>query len=382
MSLSTPTTLISTVGTSLFFPNLKGLTPGDPDPLRAALAEAYAARDWAKVAGGLGALDATDRLCGAEINSLASLFEQGYAASGANLFFCHSATDDGRAIGGILAEFYRRRGHPHVQACEIEDLQDTDPRRFRTRGLRNLTKTVCKIIREYGAGACAINATGGYKAQIAIAVMLGQALGVPVYYKHERFNEIIPFPPMPVALDFGVWLRTGGVLAVLEREIQPALVLDDCPDDAEILESLVERTEIDGTAYFELSPAGQIFHETFRERFQSVRDQVLPPVVPTSQKQAPFLGDHGVINRNKTALARFLGRITDEVHQVSQCRTTYCNPDLPEPIRFRARGDDVEGIWSNGSETVKFVVETSANTPGQRDAVLAALNEWLETATK
>lgn len=47
-----------------------------------------------------------------------------------------------------------------------------------------------------------IDATGGYKAQIAIAVMFGQALGVDVIYKHESFGNIIDFPPMPVSLDF------------------------------------------------------------------------------------------------------------------------------------------------------------------------------------
>src|SRR5438093_1489422 len=83
--------------------------------------------------------------------------------------------------------------------------------------VRNLAKAVCQIIRDHGASSCAINATGGYKAQIAIAVLMGQALGVPVYYKHERFDEIIAFPPMPVALDFEVWMRLSGLLFALER---------------------------------------------------------------------------------------------------------------------------------------------------------------------
>lgn len=211
--------------------------------------------------------------------------------------------------------------------------------------------------------------------------MLGQSLGVPVYYKHERFNEIIPFPPMPVALDFGVWLRTSGVLSALERDAQPALLLEDCPEDAEKLESLVERVEIDGADYVELSPAGQIFHETFRQRFRSDRDRVLPPPVPEGQKQPPFLGKHGVITRHHAELKRYFLRITAEVPQVTKCRTHYCHPDLSEPRRFRVRGEQVEGICSDGSETVKFYVETSANTPGQREAVVAALNEWLDATT-
>jgi hypothetical protein len=41
--------------------------------------------------------------------------------------------------------------------------------------------------------------------------------------------------------------------------------------------------------------------------------------------------------------------------------------------------DGIEGVYSNGTFTVKFRVETSAQTPGQQAAVVAALNEWLTT---
>src|SRR5437773_1205753 len=82
----------------------------------------------------------------------------------------------------------------------------------RTRALRTPARRICAVVRERSAAACALNATGGYKAQIAVAVLLGQALGVPVYYKHELFSEIIAFPPLPVALDFEVWMRASGML--------------------------------------------------------------------------------------------------------------------------------------------------------------------------
>jgi hypothetical protein len=63
--------------------------------------------------------------------------------------------------------------------------------------------------------------------------------------------------------------------------------------------------------------------------------------------------------------------------QVVHCATFYYNPDLTERTRFRLGRDGIEGIFSDGSFTVKFRVETSAQTPGQQAAVVAALNEWL-----
>jgi putative CRISPR-associated protein (TIGR02619 family) len=370
-------TVICTVGTSLFRPNLAGLRADDPEPNRQALARAYAAGDWEAVAAGLGTHGPTDRLCGAEINSLASLVAKGYAAADANLVFCHSDTADGQAIGRILEVYFRRAGHSSVQARTITDLQDRDARLFRTRGLRNLAKEVCKVIRDYGAASCAINATGGYKAQIAVAVLMGQSLGVPVYYKHELFDEIISFPPMPVALDFEAWMRLSGLLFALQAALQPADLVEDYPGDAETLESLVDRETVDGVDYLELSPTGQIFHETFRERFRTTRDQVLPPAVPTGQKKPPHVEDSGHMHAVR-GLKAFLEAVTASAPLVVRCSTFWSHPDLPRPARFWVGAEGVEGQFSDGKALVKFRVETRATTPGQMAAVAATLNEWLQ----
>lgn len=371
------TTLISTVGTSLFFPNLSSLRRDDADQGKAELAVGYAERNWGRVAEGLGRLRPMDRICGAEINSLASLIDKKYIEPHANLFFCHSDTDDGRAIGEVLKRCYLNAGHSVVELLPIADLQDADPRRFRTRGLRNLAKQICGVIRNYGATHCAINATGGYKAQIAIAVMMGQALHVPVYYKHERFDEIIAFPPMPVSLDFDVWLQASGMLFDLES------VRDPVPADAwadqwdERYESLIERITIDGSDYLELSPAGQIFHETFRERFRSIRDQILPPAALPGQKRAPKWEDSGHIRRHPEIL-KTMQQLTDEIPQVLHCATFSYNPDLPGRNGFRVGSDGIEGRFSDGTYLVRIRIETTATTPGQAQAVVAALNEWLQ----
>ena len=374
--------LLCTVGTSLFRPNLESLLKAQDagtlaDDLRP-LAAAYRARDWTALAAALLDWPAGERLCGAEINSVASMVARGHVPPDVGLTFFHSATDDGRATAAVLRDYYRARGHSPVEAVEIADLQDADPHRFRTRGLRHLAQELCRAVRARTAAACAVNATGGYKAQIAVAVLLGQALGIPVYYMHERFREIIAFPPLPVAFDFEVWMRASGLLFDLERAdgVVPA---EDYGDDWDVrYDSLVERVSIDGRDYLELSAAGQIFHETFRERFRCARDQVLPPPAPPQRKRPPaFKSDEGHLLRHRDVLERFLGRLTDEVPPVVQCVTTYFNPDLPQRGRFRDSRGHVEGVYSDGTWTVKFRVETTAETDGQRAAVVAALNEWL-----
>lgn len=227
-------TLICTLGTSLFYPNLHNLPTPDrynawlarqPEgdrpaltmPLVQALKAAFDAADWDALALHLTDLPVHTRLCGAEINSISDLLQRGYCTPDARLVLCHSDTDEGGAIATLLRHYYELRGHT-VECKRIKGLQDQNPKDFRTIGLRNLVKAMSQAVLSGGAPHCAINATGGYKAQIAIGVLLGQALQIPVYYKHERFSEIIAFPPMPISLDFDLWLANTGWLMALDRD--------------------------------------------------------------------------------------------------------------------------------------------------------------------
>jgi len=370
--------LLCTLGTSLFRPNLENLKRdlqnGQIAEDRRQLAEAYLRADWNGVASALTRIPAGERVCGAEINSVDSMIQRGHAPPDCGLLLLHSATQDGHAVSLILQQYYTAQGHSPVERIEVPDLQDEDAKRFRTHGLRNLVRKMCGVIHERSAAACAINATGGYKAQIAVAVLVGQALGVPVYYKHEMFSEIIAFPPLPVALDYEIWMQASGMLFDLDgsHELTPSRLYAD--DWDEKYESLVNRIEIDEDEYLELSPTGQIFHETFRERFRSSSDQILPP--PAFEKRPPRLEQSGWPGQHPE-VRRFLEHVTGEIPQVAHCATTYFNPDLSERTRFRSSGDRIQGVYSDGRYCVKFAVESSAQTSGQRAAVVARLNQWL-----
>lgn len=372
--------LICTVGTSLVQPNLERLKSqledGSLAPQHRQLVEAYISGNTRGVARALMQLPPTDRLCGAEINSIAGMIERGYVDPKCGLYFLHSETEQGRQIAEILIEYYRAGDHQPVELIEVADLQDDEPKRFRGKGLRNLVREIATVVRRHSPVACAINATGGYKAQIAIAVVLGQALGVPVYYKHELFSEVIAFPPLPVALDFELWLKASPILGELASKCEEPVPASRYEEEwDERYDSLVEREKIDGKEYLVLSAAGQIFYESYKERFRSVKDLILPPRAtgkkPPRLERAGWPGQHPEIKE-------FMQRVTDEVPFVVQCETFYFNPDLPERTRFWLSDKGEVGSYSDGRYCVKFRVETTAQTEGQRAAAVAALNEWLK----
>lgn len=363
--------VICTLGTSLFYPNLSSI-PENNEEL-AGLRRAYLERNWEALAEELYCRDPKDRICGAEINSMASLLEEGLISERGSLYLCHSDTQDGQDVAEVLKNYYRR-SEWQVTTEQIEGLQDENPKSFRTRGLRNLAKTISRIVRESGSPElCAINATGGYKAQIAIAVMLGQVFDIPVYYKHERFPMIISLPPLPISLDFRYWVKKCGVLLSLDKEeILPSSALEE--DWDEKMEAMVEREKIDGVQYVELSPLGAIFLEAFKSYFERQSTSLLPIAVDPAAKKAVRLSDHSWGGAH-TKVKAFLQKIVDVVPYVKEVKTNYLNPDLPKASYFRLRGSDkIEGVLSNGTWTVKFIVFTSASNPSQLESAVADLN--------
>ena len=279
-----------------------------------------------------------------------------------------------------LENYYRNAGVSRVGSREIEGLQDERPEEFRRLGLRMLAREICEILRSHDPGSCAINATGGYKAQIAIAVLMGQAIGVPVYYKHERFDEIVPFPPMPVSLDMDIWLKCSPMFYDLGRTTEPVAVALwreelGSPLD-ERMETLLDRVEIDGTEFVGLTPTGQIFHETFRERFRQQASRSLPRAAQGSEKREPHLEQAGWPGEHPD-VERFMRAVTAEVSFVCRCSTIYFNPDLGARCCFRLSTKGIEGIYPSGGATVKFRVDTTAVSQDEKLAAVAKLNEWL-----
>ncbi len=279
-------TLLSTVGTSFLTKFI--YPPKNSDLDWEALRKAKDKKLWVQIAKSLTNLDPNDRDCGAEINSVEEVrLKKGMSV--ANLVFLVSDTDDGKIMGEILTNYYKNRRDLDLKNIEyvvIENLQDERPKDFKTHGLRNLVRQVGKYVQRFGNENVAIDATGGYKAQIAIAVLIGQALDIPVFYKHERFSEIIAFPPLPVSFDYDILAKNAPFLCDFERgEVIRASELGELDSK---LRTLLFEVDIDGEVVYELSPIGQIYLEGFRHR----NPKPINLVPATKRKDPNFRDDH------------------------------------------------------------------------------------------
>jgi putative CRISPR-associated protein (TIGR02619 family) len=357
--------LICTVGTSLLG-NLQHLAQTPEAQAHGLTEQALRARNAVAAAKYLQLLDPTARECGAEINSITSLQQKGYVQTRQALHCLVSDTDDGQFIGDILRHYYR-------DACDamtvrrVEGLHDKDFKAFRTRGLRHLVRDMADCIkaeRRKGRDPI-INATGGFKAQISFAGLIGQVLGVPVYYMFERFAEVIEMPPMPVAFDFSLWLEYFDLLEALSRGDMPASDERFQRVDPR-LDPLLFRVDDDVT----LSAMGELFHEGFLHRFAQHQATLLPPASAVRPEDKPRL--FGKDHHRPSSIETYFGQLA-RVPYVTRLQTFYSNLDLAEPRRFwlSSRGfDRVEGCYSDGKGTCRFNVYL---TSSDRQAAQAAV---------
>jgi len=284
-------TLICTVGTSLLEVNLKRLSESpasfpNPPANANALSAAYQSQDVNKIAKELAQIDATQRICGAEINTIEAIRNKKWLSL-EQLIFLVSDTPAGKLTGEILRVYfgqYRSELKLHnVEYKIIEQLQDERPKDFKTQGLRNLVREIGGYLNRFQLEQVALDATGGYKAQIALAVVIGQALDIPVYYKHERFSEIIDFPPLPISLDYDVLAEYADILTDFERG--QAFSSAELGTLDERLRVLLTEVPADKDTLYELNPIGQIYLTGFRLRYQ--RQVELKPV---ANRTAPTFG--------------------------------------------------------------------------------------------
>ncbi len=359
--------LVCTVGTSLLG-NLKNSENQE-------LQKALQSRDPAMIARFMGKESPDVRMLGAEINSVNSILSSKRLDERKNLYLLCSDTEDGHFIGRVLEKYFQSGplAFKNIDRLTVQGLTDQDPQKFRTEGLRDLVRRVADIVWSVGHNRILINATGGYKAQISFAGMIGQALDMPVCYMFEGFSEVIELPPQPIALDFSFWLQYVDLFYELAKDE----ALENPASRDPRFQSLVDIEPVNGSEIIGLSPVGQLFHESFRHRFATQRKKLLPPEYDIKPENKDIKYEDSNSGKH-TGLDKHLNRLVQRSY-VKRIYTHYYNPDLPKPNSFKAstKGgvSQIEGVYSDGKGTTKFDVVITAGSAKERDAAIADLYE-------
>lgn len=194
----------------------------------------------------------------AETNSLLGIWQRGD-----EVVLLHSDTEEGARAADLVRRYWERKGLCSV--VRIEGLA-YEAQGFVDYGLKNFVQALALEIRKAKKAQkeVVINATGGFKAEIAYATALGLIFKVPVCYIHERFRQVVTLPPSPFGWDSSALLWNEDFFDWLEAELRPKAEVE------ERVKALVYEPEVrlllEGTpdGYTVLSPLGLAYLEAFR----------------------------------------------------------------------------------------------------------------------
>lgn len=248
-------TILVTTGTSLLSNIKKELKVEEPN--EAQLGNFLAHADPAKAC--------------AETNSLSRMLEDGD-----RLVFLRSQTKEGKLCAEALARHYRGRGH-EAEVVEVKDLTYKESR-FKMRGLRSLVSELAGLVREERRKGreVLLNATGGFKAEIAYATLIGLLFRVPVYYIHEAFQEIISLPSVPVGWDYSIISDHEEFFSWMDEELRTTSEVDR----KLAWMSRKEREEVgmllmEEEGYTFISPVGEALYEAYEAELELPGEPVL-----------------------------------------------------------------------------------------------------------
>jgi len=221
-----------------------------------------------------------EKAASAELNTLRTMEEKSSGKGeeeikiqkGESYFiFLHSDTLSGRVCAKAISKHLERKG-VHTHLVNIKGL-NYESGQF-LGGLNSFVSTLTKIVQEYRERRYGERreiifcATAGFKAELALANLVGQVFGVSVYYLHELFKDTVVIPPLPLKPDPEFWNRYGDFLEWIqekprtEEEIQKKY--GSQPRELFLLLHKVDDR-------YQLSPAGHIIIQYFKES---------PPLVP------------------------------------------------------------------------------------------------------
>ena len=194
----------------------------------------------------------------AETNSLSRIIRDGD-----QIIFFYSETEEGRLCAEALSQYYNRKG---IRATEraISGLSYAHEV-FAMKGLRRLVDSLIdeiRLSRRMGTEPVIV-ATGGFKAEIAYATLVGLLFKVPVYYIHEIFKDVIEMPPVPVDWDYRLLAECEEFFEWLQEEIRRTEKvekrLQNLPPEIRLF--LIDDDE----GYTWLSPAGEVYYRYYSE---------------------------------------------------------------------------------------------------------------------
>jgi len=225
----------------------------------------------------------------AETNSLPKI-----ATPDDTVVMLHTATPEGERCAKQIESYLKSRNWQNLQ---LEKLKlEQNEAQFEQKGLRNLVDTIIDEINkaQRQGNEVIINATGGFKAEVAYTTMVGMIFQVPVKYIYQDFEKPVTFPALPITWNLDLLIEYDHFFKWLDEEPRAQSEVDQrmkaiSPDDRDRIQQFLSLPDAD--QYIYLSPAGDILWKRLRQVREVVVEEPPPSERQVSEKLSSSLQD-------------------------------------------------------------------------------------------
>lgn len=328
-------------------------------------------------------MEPDERLLGAEITSVYSMIQKNFLSKDRErIFFFVSDTQKGKDMGDILKHYFQddscKIKFKECNVVVIEKLQDEKPLDFKVHGLSYLVRELGKVYSQWQYCDLGINATGGYKAQIAIAVAFGQVMQIPVFYKHELFDQIISFPRVPFTINLNLiennlkfWADIAEPSAAFTEEELQKYTID--PEVREEIDPLLEYIEEENVKHYSLSPLGQIYWQRY---LANNRDIALKPEICPGKERTSvtFRDDH-----YPDGFREYAVKVYNENEFIKSCHSLpyHGQQSIKHGSFYIHNNKHIIGEYQDKKNFgARFEIMSNAKNELERNWVIKQLEEW------
>ena len=235
------------------------------------------------------------------------------------------------------------------------------------------------ILKEHGPSTI-INATGGYKAQIAFALALGQGMNIPVYYQFERFPTVIKLPPLPLSLDYKLYLDYLYFIDQFDDEG----FIEYTPEIANQYKVLDERLtplfnfgDVDNVKYIELSPMGQVFVESAKQFFNLTKKEK----ISLKPRKNDFIMQYSNSEGHSKEMILDLN-VEDKFQKLDFIEKIYVKGSSTREVsgkrnQVKIFGDEIKIVLNTKKGTLYLGVSTTAENPEEMLLAKEKIEEFI-----
>lgn len=291
----------------------------------------------------------------AETNSLPKI-----ATPDDGVVMLYTATPEGERCAKQIESYLKGKNWRNLRLRELELKQNEA--QFERKGLRNLVDTIIDEINQAQrqGDEVIINATGGFKAEIAYTTMVGMIFQVPVKYIYQEFQNPVTFPALPITWNLDLLIAYDHFFNWLDGEPRSQSEVEQrmkaiSPDDRDRIQQLLSPPDAD--QYIYLSPAGDILWKRLRQVREVVVEEPPASEREVSQKLSTSLQDtkhHYPKDTKKVAEQLAALPAVEEIIGGHFENTTF--------KRVKSVSDDgvIRVLWADNEKAANLTIRTTA----------------------